>query len=42
MHTGLVDLFREVMVIGMCVLVVVAAVGSLVFVWRDDHRGADR
>jgi hypothetical protein len=37
-----VDAVREALVVGTCVLISLAALASLVIVWRDDHRGVDR
>jgi hypothetical protein len=37
-----VESIREIVVIALCVVVVLAAALPMVFVWRDDHRGRDR
>ncbi len=42
MHTEDVEAVRQAWEIGFCVLISVAALASLVIVWRDDHRWPDR
>ena len=42
MQTEGVDAVREVLAIGVCALISVAAVVPLVIVWRDDHTWLDR